>query len=102
MKTYVLSARLYGSEYWTINEETEEKNRSSGDVVYQKNDDIMDRKKSNELILKEAISSDHQLKPQERGNFQFLNLICRLKDLENLAITGKIGGKGSRGRRKEI
>ncbi|GFO13199.1 hypothetical protein PoB_003970400 [Plakobranchus ocellatus] len=67
-------------------------------MVYQKNDeDIMDRKKSNELELKEANLERSLIKTIRQRQPQFLGHICRHKSLEHLAVTGKIEGKGSTG-----
>ncbi|GFN92524.1 endonuclease-reverse transcriptase, partial [Plakobranchus ocellatus] len=78
-----------------------EKPKSSGDVVYQKNDeDIMDRKKSNELVLKEANLGRSLIKTLRQRQLQFLGHIRRLKGLEHLAITGKVESKRNRGRQR--
>ncbi|GFO42787.1 endonuclease-reverse transcriptase [Plakobranchus ocellatus] len=99
MKTYyVWSLRFYGSECWTINKETERKTRSSGDVIYQKNDG--DRNESNELVLKEANLEQSLIKTIRQRQLQFLGQICRHKDLEHLAITRKIEGNRSGGRQR--
>ncbi|GFN85109.1 hypothetical protein PoB_001161500 [Plakobranchus ocellatus] len=56
----------------------------------------MDRKKSNELVLKEANLERSLLKTLRQRQLQFLGHVCRHKGLEQLAITGKIEGKLSR------
>ncbi|GFN92738.1 endonuclease-reverse transcriptase [Plakobranchus ocellatus] len=60
----------------------------------------MDRKKSNELVLKEANVEGSLIKTIRQRQLQFLGYICRHKGLEHLAITGKIEGKRSRGRQR--
>ncbi|GFO43692.1 collectin-11 [Plakobranchus ocellatus] len=60
----------------------------------------MDRKKSNESVLKEANLERALIKPIRQRQLQFLGHICRHKCLEHLAITGKIEGKRSRGRQR--
>ncbi|GFO15136.1 eukaryotic translation initiation factor 3 subunit f [Plakobranchus ocellatus] len=60
----------------------------------------MDRKKSNELVLKEANLERSLIKTIRQRQQQFLGHICRHKGLEHLAITGKIEGKCSRGRQR--
>ncbi|GFN88321.1 eukaryotic translation initiation factor 3 subunit f [Plakobranchus ocellatus] len=62
--------------------------------------DIMDRKKSNESFLKEANLERSLIKTIRQRQVQFLGHICRHKGLKQLAITGKIEGKRSRGRRR--
>ncbi|GFO19560.1 endonuclease-reverse transcriptase [Plakobranchus ocellatus] len=54
-------------------------------------------KKSNELVLKEANLERSLIKTIRQRQLQFLGHICRHKDLEHLANTGKIEGKRSRG-----
>ncbi|GFN87130.1 U2 small nuclear ribonucleoprotein a'-like [Plakobranchus ocellatus] len=101
IKTYVWSVLLYGSQCWTINKEIEKKTRSSRDVVHQKNDeDIMDRKKSNELLLKEANLERSLIKTIRQRQLKFLGHFCRHKVLEHLAITGRTEGKRSRDRQR--
>ncbi|GFN81775.1 endonuclease-reverse transcriptase [Plakobranchus ocellatus] len=56
-------------------------------------------KKSNELVVKEANLERSLIKTIRQRQLQFLGHICRHKGLEYLAITGKIEGKRSRGRR---
>ncbi|GFN98519.1 endonuclease-reverse transcriptase [Plakobranchus ocellatus] len=63
-------------------------------------EDIMDRKKSNKLILKEAYLERSLIKTIRQRQLQFLGHICRHKGLELLAITGKIESKRSRGRQR--
>ncbi|GFO19860.1 eukaryotic translation initiation factor 3 subunit f [Plakobranchus ocellatus] len=62
--------------------------------------DIMDRKKSNELVLKEANLERSLIKTIRQRQLQFLGHICRHKGLEHLAVTGKIEGKCSKGRQR--
>ncbi|GFO18970.1 eukaryotic translation initiation factor 3 subunit f [Plakobranchus ocellatus] len=59
-------------------------------------------KKSNELVLKEANLEQSLIKTIRQRQLQFLGHICPHKGLEHLdvAITGKIEGKRSRGRQK--
>ncbi|GFN85516.1 endonuclease-reverse transcriptase [Plakobranchus ocellatus] len=59
-----------------------------------------DRKKSNELVLKEANLEQSLNETTRQSQLQFLGHICRHKGLEHLAITGKIEGKRSRGRQR--
>ncbi|GFO12041.1 hypothetical protein PoB_003854600 [Plakobranchus ocellatus] len=83
-----------------MNKKTEKK-RSSRDVAYQRNDeDIMDRKKSNELLLKEAYLERSLIKTIRKRQLQLSGRIYRHEGLEYLAITGKIEGKRSKGRRR--
>ncbi|GFO26968.1 fibrillin-1-like [Plakobranchus ocellatus] len=53
----------------------------------------MDRKKSNELVLKEANLERSLIKTIRQRQLQILGHICRRKGLEHLAVTGKIEGK---------
>ncbi|GFO15774.1 endonuclease-reverse transcriptase [Plakobranchus ocellatus] len=79
----------------------ETKIRSSRDVVYQKKDeDIMDGKKSDEFVLKEANLERSEIKTIRPRQPQFVGHICRHKDFKHLAVIGKIEGKRSRGRQK--
>ncbi|GFO38989.1 PiggyBac transposable element-derived protein 4 [Plakobranchus ocellatus] len=57
-------------------------------------------KKSNELVLKEANLERSLIKTIRQRQLEFLGHACRHKGLEHLAITGKIGGKRSRGRQR--
>ncbi|GFN92369.1 hypothetical protein PoB_001887500 [Plakobranchus ocellatus] len=56
----------------------------------------MGRKKSNELVLKEANLERSLIKTIRQRQLQFLGHICRHKGLEHLAITEKIEGKRNR------
>ncbi|GFO25456.1 endonuclease-reverse transcriptase [Plakobranchus ocellatus] len=58
------------------------------------------KKKSNELVLKEANLERSLIKTIRQRQLQFLGHICRHKGLEHLAITGKIEGKRSRRRQR--
>ncbi|GFO11476.1 endonuclease-reverse transcriptase [Plakobranchus ocellatus] len=60
----------------------------------------MDRKKSNEVVLKEANLERSLINTIRQRQPQFLGHICRHKGLEHLAITGNIEGKRSRGRQR--
>ncbi|GFO45448.1 eukaryotic translation initiation factor 3 subunit f [Plakobranchus ocellatus] len=62
--------------------------------------DIMDRKKSNELVLKEANLGRSLIKTIRQRQLRFLSHICRHKGLEHLVISGKVEGKRSRGRQR--
>ncbi|GFN84611.1 hypothetical protein PoB_001111700 [Plakobranchus ocellatus] len=57
----------------------------------------MDRKKSNELVLKEANLELSRNKIIRQKQLQYLGHICRHKSLEHLAITGKIEDKRTKG-----
>ncbi|GFO13214.1 hypothetical protein PoB_003971900 [Plakobranchus ocellatus] len=71
------------------------------DVVYQKNDeDIRNRKKFNELILKEAKLERSLIKTIRQRQLQFLGYVCPHKGLEHLASARKIEGRRSRGRQR--
>ncbi|GFN87873.1 endonuclease-reverse transcriptase [Plakobranchus ocellatus] len=64
IKTYVWSVLLYGSEFWTINKEIEKKLEAVEMWFIRRMMRISwTDKKPNELVLKGANSSDHQLKP---------------------------------------
>ncbi|GFO21139.1 endonuclease-reverse transcriptase [Plakobranchus ocellatus] len=63
-------------------------------------EDIINRKKSNELILKEANLERSLIKTIRQRQLQFLGHICGHKGLEHLAVTGNIEGKRSRGRQR--
>ncbi|GFN85266.1 endonuclease-reverse transcriptase [Plakobranchus ocellatus] len=91
---------MFSSVIWTL-QGSREKTRCSRDVVYQKNDEyIMDRKKSNKLVLKETNLERSLIETIKQRQLQFFGHICRHKSLEHLAITGKIEGKHNRGRQR--
>ncbi|GFO38140.1 hypothetical protein PoB_006464500 [Plakobranchus ocellatus] len=59
------------------------KSKSSEDVVYQKNDEnVMEGKKSNELVLKEAYLEQSLITIIRRRQQELFGHICRHKGLE--------------------
>ncbi|GFO39842.1 hypothetical protein PoB_006634700 [Plakobranchus ocellatus] len=66
--------------------------------IKKNNEDIMDGKKSNELVLNEADPERSLIKTSRQRQLQFSGRICRHNGLELLAIAGEIEGKRNRGR----
>ncbi|GFO41960.1 RNA-directed DNA polymerase from mobile element jockey [Plakobranchus ocellatus] len=80
IKTYVWSVLLYGGEGWTINKETEKKLEAVEMGVHQKIDeDIMDRKKANEWVLKEANLERSLIKTIRQRQLQFLAIFADIR-----------------------
>ena len=57
-------------------------------------------KKSNEAVLEDAETKRSLIKTIRKRQMEFLGHLNRHKDLEHLALTGKIEGKRSRGRKR--
>ncbi|GFN95511.1 endonuclease-reverse transcriptase [Plakobranchus ocellatus] len=101
IKTYVGSVLLYGSGCWTMNKEIEKKLEAVEMWFIRKLMRISwTDKESNGVVLKEANLERSIIKTIRQKQLQFLGHISRRKDLEHLAVTGKIEGKRSRGRQR--
>ena len=103
MKTYVWSVLLYGYECWTINKEMERKLAAVEMWFIRRMMRISwTEKKSDESVLKDANLERSLIKTIRKRQLTFLGHICRHKGLEHLSITGKIEGKRSRGRQRNL
>ncbi|GFO46641.1 endonuclease-reverse transcriptase [Plakobranchus ocellatus] len=100
IRTYEWSVLLYGSECSTISKEIEKKKTVETWFIRRMMRNIMDIEKTNEVVLKEANLEQSLIKTIRQRDLQFLGHIFRHKGLERSAITGKIEGKRSRGRKR--
>ena len=58
-------------------------------------------KMANVQVLRLANTKRYLLRSIRKRQLQFVGHICRKRDLEHVALTGKIAGKKSRGRQRE-
>ena len=102
VKTYIWSGLLYGSEAWTINKDSQRKLEAMEMWCWRRVLKIpWTAMKTNEEVL-QRIGSQRELMNHIRGRqMEFLGHVMRREALENLAITGRIEGKRSRGRQRE-
>ena len=101
LKAYVWSVLLYGCECWNISTVLRKKLEATEMWFLRRMLRISwEEKRTNESVLEEAGVERSLMKTIRKRQLQFLGHINRHKELEHLALTGKIEGTRSRGRQR--
>ncbi len=102
LQAYVWSILQYGCESWTLKRSLERRIEAAEMWLLRKMMRIpWTVKMTNVQVLRLANTKRYLLRNIRKRQLQFVGHICRKRDLEHLALTGKLEGKKSRGRQRE-
>ena len=103
LRAYVWSILLYGCESWTLSKNTEKKLEATEMWFIRRMLRISwTEKKSNTEVMEEAGYQRSLIKTIRKRQMQFLGHICRKDGIEKHVLCGKIEGKRSRGRQRNL
>ena len=99
IKTYVWSTLLYGCETWTVSREMEQRLEAMEMWCWRRMLRVgWVERRSNVSILESIQERRELLAVVRKRQMTFLGHVMRADGLENLAMTGRIAGRRSRGR----
>lgn len=101
LKCYIWPILLYGAETWSISEVMKKKLEATEMWFYRRSLKVSwTDKKSNTEILRMMGTERNLLATIAKRQMSFFGHIMRKEGLENLAVTGRVEGKRSRGRQR--
>ena len=103
LKCYVYAILTYCSETWTITKQLEERIEAFEMWCFRRMQRISWKAlKTNSEVLAQTGTSRDLLKSIRTRQLRFLGHVIRKRKLEHLALTGKIDGRRSKGRQRNV
>ena len=103
LKAYVWSVLLYGCECWTINNSIKKKLEATEMWFFRRILKISwKEKRTNQEVLEMTKMKRSLLNTIRKRQMKFFGHTYRAKGIEHLSATGKIEGKKSRGRKRQM